>query len=334
MLTMRYGTRRPTRLRTRRRDAAGVGVLRLERSHGRGQDGPQRGRQHVQERSDRAAERAEPVAGVDQERQRGDPDRPQGPLPRDAHVVKEVNPAEPGAPESEQKRGEVHLLQLHPSLRPTLLLRLVGGVGRRKLGGRDDFLDELRAVAGEQVPKAQLAIFHEARGAPAADSLDRRGSPDPCRAGEVHEPPHGGAPGHLQRVVVVDPQRLGAASRTTRRGSDGPTAPARAQARRRARRLPGRSAEWCEGGSPSAAGSPSRRSRGTPRPFPGAPPRGRRPCSPDDRRGAARSNSPPSTPAPSRRRRRRALECPRRWSRRAPARSSGQPAKSSRLRPR
>ena len=258
---------RPKRSRKRRwRDAAVVGVLRLERSHGRGHDGPERGGQHVEGNADRKAERAEPVVGVDHEWQRGDPERPRRPLPRDAHVVDEVNPAEPRAPESEQERGEVHPLQLHPALRPAPLLRLVRGVGRRKLSWYHDLLHELRPVTGEEVPKAQLAILDEARGAPAAGGLDGGGSPDACRAGEVDEPPHGGAPGHLQRVVVVDPERL----RTCQaRLVMVQVAPLRLHERKAGVGLavwPGRSAEWCAADSPGAARSPSRRSRGTLRP--------------------------------------------------------------------
>ena len=72
----------------------------------------------------------------------------------------------------EQQGPQMHPPQLDPSLGPALLLRLVGGVGRRQLGGSDDLLDELRSVSGEQVPEAQLAVLNEARGAPAPNGVD------------------------------------------------------------------------------------------------------------------------------------------------------------------
>ena len=93
-------------------------------------------------------------------------------------------------------------------MRPSPLLRFIRGVSRRKLSWCHDLLHELRPVTREKVPETQLAILDKARGAPAAGGLDGGGSPDACRAGEVDKPPHGGAPRHLQRMVVVNPERL------------------------------------------------------------------------------------------------------------------------------
>ncbi len=191
-----------------RREALLICVLGLKRCDSGGYRQPHHTGSEIQEQAGRRIERAEPEAVVDREWQEDDPEHPDGPLPGNAHVIQQRDPSPPRRRVAEEQRPQVHPLKLHPPLRPALLLRLVGGVGGGQLTRHDDLFDELRPVSRKQVAEAQFAVLDQTGRLPAAHGLDRRGSPNPSRPGEIHELPHRRAPRHLQGVMIIDPQRL------------------------------------------------------------------------------------------------------------------------------
>ncbi len=185
-----------------------LAVAGLGRGEHAGEHCEQQRRHDVGQQRGGQAQAAQPQAAGDQHRQQCDPQRPQRPLPGDADQVDEQRLAQRRGAVVQQQRQQVQALQLHPALGPALLLQAVGGQRLRQLGRHRELAHEARAPAAQQHADAELAVLDQAGRTPAADRFDRAGAPDAGGAGEVDEVDAGRAECHLQRVMVVDPQRL------------------------------------------------------------------------------------------------------------------------------